>query len=705
MELTDGTGEASGSGLARAPASASTGHTSTANLTRTRGDLERRITLAEEPLKVKTELMDTTEPYRVTINRPATNSSDVIDIDLGTDFLDDVFDPDANTDRNTVQDSSKNISSVFGRGYLAAKTARRAVSSLRQLNPTPCRTELVGTGSFLIEGDDRIRRTKLANCLTSRISTSRSFDPATGSCVSCLGGGHKALVASGGGVVAFIASDQCFPACLPVPRGGGECLRVVRVEDGSLRDITLALADSIGKAILTSGTVVCLGSASHLASVGTAQYIQDWVRSRWWIRERLGEATMVLPLAPIPVAGIQGRSLVRSLIEVTNWFLTLESTECILTRNVHNLFLSTYLARGTGEGWANERLCFRLPVSLDSHVYVNTVSEGWGSRPDGIPPLSQAAEEELVGPLLKVLKNSFGIELCQYPCFERDMAVVKERVGADLDDAHYLVLGGSHASRLANSLGSAGAYVDRVTAGGWKVNAANVTSMLEKVGLTVPRPDYIVLQMLDNSSYFCLSEEGTLSLPAVLDDGRHHIQGQLRLANKEQTIAILKLITPVLKVQPDVKKFLVTCLPRYISATCCGDPLHWNGTGKAEKLRLLSELSQMKRTIRSYLFTEKVPNVTLVDPVQICGANADDAFVDAVHLTPECYDKLAEHLMESVSNAGWDNQPTDEPVNKKARLSSRGGWSRGRGDPARGGRGRGNRGGRRGWGGQFSSSL
>jgi len=58
-----------------------------------------------------------------------------------------------------------------------------------------------------------------------------------------------------------------------------------------------------------------------------------------------------------------------------------------------------------------------------------------------------------------------------------------------------------------------------------------------------------------------------------------------------------------------------------------------------------------------------------------------------------------------VSNAGWDNQLSDEPVNKKARLSSRGGWSRGRGDPARGGRGRGNRGGRRGWGGQFSSTL
>ena len=642
---------------------------------------------------------------------PSTVSGDIIDMTGDNDDLDDVFVDNRNnssSDRSrnpnvSLQARQNNISDLFGRGYVAAKAARRAVSSLRPLNPTPCRTESVSTGSFITEGDDRYRRAKISSSITTRICIMRSFDPVTGSCVSCLGAGHKALETAGGGPVAIAAVDQCFPACLPVPRGGGECLRVIRVEDGSLRDITLALADSTGKAGLKNGTVVCLGSASHLANVGTAQYIQDWVKSRWWIRERFGEGTVVVPLPPVPVGGLQGRSLVRALVETSNWFRSLDSTECILVKNVHQLFLETFLAPGTGEEWANGRQCFRLPVSLDSHVYTNTVSEGWGSRPDGIPPLLQAAEECLLAPLLKTLNSAFGIELCLHPCTDRDMDTVKGRMGADLDDAHHLVLGGSHAGKLATALGEGGASVDRITSGGWKITADNVRSMLERIAATQTKPDVVIIQVLDNSAYFAMSEEGTLSLPTVLDDGRYHVRGELRLANKEQTLALLKLITPIFRAVPGARMLLVTCLPRYTAAPCCGDASHWDGRSKAERTRLTTELTAMKRTIRSYLFTEKL-KVTLVDPIPVCGALEESAFTDSVHLTVESYGALAKHILDLGAESDWPNLPTEEPTAKKARLSSRGGWQRGRGGSGRG-NGRGNRGGRGGRGGFFSSYL
>jgi len=240
------------------------------------------------------------------------------------------------------------------------------------------------------------------------------------------------------------------------------------------------------------------------------------------------------------------------------------------------MFIDTFLASGTGEEWANERQCFRLPVSLDSHVYINTVSEGWGSRPDGIPPLLQAAEECLIAPLLTTLNNAFGIDLCLHPCMDRDMDSVRCRMGADLDAAHHLVLGGSHAGRLATALGESGVSVDRITSGGWKITADNVKSMLERIEATATKPDVVIVQVLDNSAYFSMSEEGTLSLPTVLADGKYHVQGELRLANKEQTLALLKLITPLLKAVPSAKVLLVTCLPRYIAQPCCGDTSHWD---------------------------------------------------------------------------------------------------------------------------------
>ena len=81
----------------------------------------------------------------------------------------------------------------------------------------------------------------------------------------------------------LVAADQSFPACVPSP-DAGECLQVVRVEDGSLQEVIHALADAVRSGTLVKSTVIALGSISHLAEVGSAQYITDWVRSRHWLK-------------------------------------------------------------------------------------------------------------------------------------------------------------------------------------------------------------------------------------------------------------------------------------------------------------------------------------------------------------------------------------------------------------------------------------
>ena len=171
---------------------------------------------------------------------------------------------------------------------------------------------------------------------------------------------HALALARSGGPVVLVGSDQCFPACLPAV-DGAECIRVVRVENGSLLEVTHALADAIGNNPIHSTTVFMLGSVTHLSTTGTQQYITDWVRSRWWLKNRFGEKCMVLPLMPVPVMGLAGRSTVRALLESLNWFSALKDTEAVLVKECIEDYCSTFIhSTGTDidsqeRDWANSR--------------------------------------------------------------------------------------------------------------------------------------------------------------------------------------------------------------------------------------------------------------------------------------------------------------------------------------------------------------
>jgi len=465
------------------------------------------------------------------------------------------------------------------------------------------------------------------------------------------------------------------------------------VEDASLRELTLAFADCVGKTALVEGTVICIGSISHLANVGTGQYCTDWVKSRWWLKERFGSSVLVVPLPPVPVGGISGKSLIRSVIEVAHWFTSSNCTEALILKDVHMSLVDSFLSEGVGEGWANERQCIRLPVSLDSPAFTSMVSEGWGNRPDEVPPLPQAAEELLIAPLLRKLNEAFSLNLCLSPSFDRDMEAIAASISGARCDLNYVVVGGSHAGRLATAMGGLGCAVDRVTASGWKVSSDNVAAVIEKLEELSAIPDIIVLQLLDNSSFFCLGEDGTLSHPQLLGDKKYHVTGQLKVANKDQVKAILKLITPILRFKPDVEKVLVSCLPRYTVTSCCQDAAHNTSFGtQGAAAAILADLTSMKRQIRAYLFAERIRNVTILDPNTVVDKLDCEEYADAVHLKPASYEKLAARILQGApSESEGPDMLRAAPPFKKARLSNRGGLlgpsnaGRGRGVP-RGGR-------------------
>ncbi len=79
--------------------------------------------------------------------------------------------------------------------------------------------------------------------------------------------------------MALVLSDQSFPANVPA-MDDGECIRVIRVEDGSLQEIVQEFLSMVKKWMIVPGTIIMLGSLSQLGKQGTAWYASEWLRCR-----------------------------------------------------------------------------------------------------------------------------------------------------------------------------------------------------------------------------------------------------------------------------------------------------------------------------------------------------------------------------------------------------------------------------------------
>jgi len=707
-------------GEAEAPASSSSGSaappstptSAPLNTVRTRSDLNRALnTRLNMDVAVKDELLD----YSDDDGRYNDYQDEVFIVDDAVDDslldADDASDDENAGGQRAVAAGSNCKAASNSRAYTAVKAARKAASCARFLNPAPTSTESTSTGFLQASGDDRCNRTGIGSSLGQRINWTSSFGRPDGMCGTCLGGRHAALKAAGGGPVAIVATDQCFPPCLPA--ADGECLRVVRVEGGALREIVLALADSVAGHTLVKGTVVLIGSVSHLALVGTAQYTLDWVRSRQWILDRFGaENVVVLPVTPVPVDGLMGASVVRSLLEVVGWFSSLDSTEALLCKRSLNQFCTLHLGQTALGVELNERQCLRLPVSLDSRGACTFVSEGWGSRPDGVPPLPRAAEQVLILSLLADLNEAFGLDLDMSPSFERSSDALKDLAQSKVSELTYLVIGGSHADRLADAMCATSPFVERETVGGWKATKTNISDLVAKLSVSELEPDIVVLQCLDNNAFFCQEEDGSLTLPKKGQDNQFHVVGELRVATVEQTRQLAKLLTPVVKLFPGATKIMVTALPRYTVLPCCEDENHLVGRGKEMSTRIKADLSTMKRTLRTTFYSEKAGPVIWLDPSEIPGSEDAKMYTDTVHLRESWYGSLADRIRAMAAGLTVSDAPAgsrtddrsrkrkrtgDDPANWAGPRTPRRGNFRGAGG-ARGGRGGNRRGSGRGSG-------
>ena len=339
-----------------------------------------------------------------------------------------------------------------------------------------------------------------------------------------------------------------------------------------------------------------------------------------------------------------------------------------MVKDILSGYCITYITRTEGSDKGNSRQCFRVPAGLDTKAYVSLVSEGWGSIPDCIPPLSRAAEKQIVLALITKLNSSFDVGLSTDPKMERTKDEMRELRMEQGAKKLVALVGASHAARLADLLLENDMQLCSLTQPGWKASKRTVELVAGELACLDPPADVVVLQCLDNSAYFCLNEDGTLTLPErSLLDGKFHIKEDLRISSQEQTLNLIRILSPIITAVPGAEIILITCIPRYIQVPCCTDHCKWTADKKA---RLMTDLSAMKRNIRSQLFMEK-----LVDPMTVCNLGSTESYTDGVHLTRPEYEKLAKVVIELVAGQPQEDlqqNPANSQLAKRPRLSTGG---------------------------------
>jgi hypothetical protein len=585
--------------------------------------------------------------------------------------------------------------------------------------------------------------------VSRNISTSISADL---ECLACIDPHSVGGDILGGIPRVFVVSDQAFPPILPTE--DGNCITIVRVEDGTLNELATVFCDLFAKFLvpavgLPPGSVILIGSLSHLGRRGLANYAEELVRTIGTLTPRVGAAVEIVPLVFVPLGGISSPGTVRDAFDLDSWILGSGRGEAAVLGGARGCLWDTIRGQGGGGGVANsdERSLF-LPHSYRNPRRRNFLSpDADPSLPSLVKPFSKENEEKLVKTLIAELTGNYGLRINKNPSFERGGS----STAADTVPGRIILIGASHMMRLAEHMppGTVNLAIP-----GFKATAASVMHLAQKLKMLSPGPeDTIFLDLLSNTAFKGTDEDG-LPSPSFSDgDGKYHIPGSLTTAPSAAVKKLLANSNEIAKLAAEVHSVTIFApIPRYVTEKCCPENCHVDNFNSEDfDSDILAGMETHKKILESWAIENGI-NYRIFDatelehPAETILRNRTTssgiplwAPGDPVHLAPEAYREMAEVLLEGdsdmVSEAGSAStaestasgqkrkRPASvitKPIASKAKMG-RGDyghrvaeWLVGRPEPARGASSRpyrpwrggrawgrhGWRGGRRGWGGR-----
>ncbi len=171
-------------------------------------------------------------------------------------------------------------------------------------------------------GDTEVLRTfcgtrMSSNNITVNQNISMSYDPTTMKCIVCESGHNILNTGQGDSPPTLVFCDQNF---VPTLSGKESCISITRLEDCSLTELTDLAIEVLERQSIPLGSVLLLGTASHLYKAGTTVFTSDWCESVKKLNEKIRNVK-VLPLVPILREDAPG-TLGKQLIEYYTWLKT-----------------------------------------------------------------------------------------------------------------------------------------------------------------------------------------------------------------------------------------------------------------------------------------------------------------------------------------------------------------------------------------------
>ena len=224
-----------------------------------------------------------------------------------------------------------------------------------------------------------------------------------------------------------------------------------------------------------------------------------------------------------------------------------------------------------------------------------------------------------------------------------------------------IVGGGSHASRLANALGSINPEVVDLSIGGWKVTEDNVRDLATDIGDALeaaesPEGCTIVLQLLDNSLFKGGSK--TSQIYPVKLGGTFHIVGELSTINEDKFKEIFKMVIPIFRAARGSRIILIGPLARYVIQKCCEDPQPVSNADCptfVEDIR--AQLLSLGKLLKNLVHLRRLKHTKVLNLAVLMGltfTSPDDLHslwgTDPVHPTAAAYDTMATNLMDEIDS-------------------------------------------------------
>ena len=261
------------------------------------------------------------------------------------------------------------------------------------------------------------------------------------------------------------------------------------------------------------------------------------------------------------------------------------------------------------------------------------------------------------------LNFEFGLQLSTDPVVDRLLHTSE----VSSSQKAIIVLGGSHASRLADKLGSTHPEVVDLSISGLTLTETTVTDMMEEMAAAISDLNghkiTVVAQLYDNSIYKGSDHQGNPVNPVKI--GRsYHIEGDLQVIDGDSFKELFDTSLPLLKATKGHNLVVIGPLPRYVTYKCCGDSGHITNYDDDNYIdNVAAGVKERGIQLKNLLRTRRI-GCEIVVPLAAMGLDGevplDDRVrlwgSDPVHPSGGAYSNLAAKILEKVAACSTPEQ-------------------------------------------------